>query len=81
MEPLFSGHADRPCSLSAAIRLAADAAAQMRASERLMRRANAKGAPNAARRFAVSTQSCANATQYWLKIAAQHAASAQNLTV
>lgn len=72
-EPLFNGsNVRRPCSLGAALRLATEATAQMRRSERLMRRAESHGAQNAALRFRQETASCASASAYWLDIVQQH---------
>ena len=51
----------------------------MRRSERLARRAEAHGAQNAAQQFYLEASMNAGAMEYWLGIAAQHAASGKAL--
>lgn len=76
MRETFNGaNVRRPCSLSAALRLASEATAQMRRSERLARRAESHGAQKAALRFRRDCADCAKASAYWLDIVQQHVVS------
>ena len=66
-------------ALGPALRFILETAATMRRSERLARRAEAHGAQNAARQFYLEASVNAGALEYWLGIAAQHAASGKAL--
>ena len=66
-------------ALGPALKFILETAQTMRRSERMARRAEAHGAQNAARNFRLQASVNAGAMEYWLGIAAQHAASGKAL--